>query len=707
MVCVDERSPNTAFVVKDPVSLKYFRLRPDEKFVLERLDGTSSLQSIQTAYEMEFAPARVSPTDLQLLVHRFHEMGLVISDGEGQGTVLSQRGFIESRQQWLGVLTNFLFIRFPGIDPEPILRVLYPLVRWCFHPAMLLTSLVTCVAAAVMFVLNFQQFVHELPSVEGFLNRENLLTMMLALGVTKILHEFGHALACRHFGGECHEIGPMLLVMTPALYCDTSDSWMLPSRWQRAAVGAAGMYVELVIAAIATVVWCWTEPGYVHYLCVRLMLICSLSTVIFNANPLLRYDGYYILSDLCNVPNLGQKAQQQLAVLLRSLTLGITDERADEPYNRPFLVTYAIASTAYRWTVLLGILFFVSRALRPFHLRELGNAIACLAIGGMLVVPARQSWKYFESPVHRNQIRPGRVTLSLLVATGILAVMLLLPLPHNVQATATITSETRQPIYALSSGFIRAAPTRPGTIVQRGDILLQLDNDELLQNANSSRRRMEQQRLAVETLERSQIRFPAVAGQLPAARSALEDARRQFERANRQLDTLVIKAPRDGRLLSPARHNSAPGQRELPSWSGFPTDEENVGAWIETGTPIGWIDETSTPLAELVVQQSDLPFVHEGQSVTCLVHGYNDRVFDGEVVEISTHDMSTESADATRFAGNPSAPKFSVYHVKARLTTARDTALLPGSTGYARIRTGHSSLGRRLYVWLCKTLRLT
>ena len=133
------------------------------------------------------------------------------------------------------------------------------------------------------------------------------------------MHEFGHGLSCKHFGGECHEIGVMLLVFTPCLYCNVSDSWMLPNKWHRAAIGAAGMYVELVLASIATFVWWFSQPGPFNYICLSVMFICSVSTVMFNANPLLRYDGYYILSDFLEIPNLRQKAS---TILNRSSASG-------------------------------------------------------------------------------------------------------------------------------------------------------------------------------------------------------------------------------------------------------------------------------------------------------------------------------------------------------------------------------------------------
>src|SRR5206468_11742270 len=133
------------------------------------------------------------------------------------------------------------------------------------------------------------------------------------LAITKVIHEFGHGLSCKHFGGECHEMGVMLLVMTPCLYCNVSDSWMLPNKWHRAAIGAAGMYIELVMASIATFLWWFSEPGLLNNVCLAVMFVCSVTTLVFNANPLMRYDGYYILADLLEIPNLRQKAGQVLS----------------------------------------------------------------------------------------------------------------------------------------------------------------------------------------------------------------------------------------------------------------------------------------------------------------------------------------------------------------------------------------------------------
>ena len=166
--------------------------------------------------------------------------------------------------------------------------------------------------ALSLIVTNFESFQNKLPSFDNFFAANNWFLLAIVLGVTKVLHEFGHGLACKRFGGRCHEMGLMFLVLTPCLYANVSDSWLLKSKWKRAFIAAAGMYVELVIASIAVFVWWFSIPGLVHHLALNVIVVCSVSTLIFNANPLLRYDGYYILADLMEIPNLRQKSSAML-----------------------------------------------------------------------------------------------------------------------------------------------------------------------------------------------------------------------------------------------------------------------------------------------------------------------------------------------------------------------------------------------------------
>ena len=170
------------------------------------------------------------------------------------------------------------------------------------------------------------------------------------MAIVKVLHEFGHGLSCKKFGGECHEIGFMLLVFTPCLYCNVSDSWMLPNKWKRVWIGAAGIYVEMILASIAAFVWYFTEQGTtINDLCLNMMFLNVVSTVLVNGNPLLRFDGYYILMDALEIPNLRQKSTEVLKRWVPKDVLGVGTSR------RSFL--------AHPWQVLLCRFYDLQRDL--------------------------------------------------------------------------------------------------------------------------------------------------------------------------------------------------------------------------------------------------------------------------------------------------------------------------------------------------------
>ena len=255
------------WAIKDPITMTYFRLRDEEYAVLEMLDCQASTAEIIARFERRFAPRRLTPEHLQAFLARAHNDGLVVSDAAGQGAQLLTRRARERKRARLLQVSNLLAVRLPGLNPRPLLDALYPLVRGLLSKTAIVFGLSFVAAAIVLVITRFAQFEARLVDVQGFFTPRNAVFILLAVSLTKIVHELGHALACRHFGGECHEIGPMLLVFAPCLYCNVSDAWMFESKWRRIAVSAAGMYVEALLAAMATFVWWTSEPGLLGALC--------------------------------------------------------------------------------------------------------------------------------------------------------------------------------------------------------------------------------------------------------------------------------------------------------------------------------------------------------------------------------------------------------------------------------------------------------
>ena len=249
------------WVVKDPVALRYHQLRDEEYFVLRLLDGRTSSDDIRKRFSEQFAPREIEQDRFQGFVARLHREGLVVSAAAGQGDELLERRRKIVRHEWIEMASNLLALRFRGVDPQRFLDWLAPLGRWIFSRGFFVASLLLIASAIGMLLVHIETLRYRLPELRAFFGGHNLIWIAAAVAIAKVLHESGHALACRRFGGQCHEIGLMLLVFTPCLYCNVSDAWLMSNKWRRMAIGAAGMWVETMLASVATFFWWWTGPA--------------------------------------------------------------------------------------------------------------------------------------------------------------------------------------------------------------------------------------------------------------------------------------------------------------------------------------------------------------------------------------------------------------------------------------------------------------
>ncbi len=348
----------------------------------------------------------------------------------------------------------------------------------------------------------------------------------MVLAVTKVLHEFGHGLSCKHFGGECHEMGVMILVLTPCLYCNVSDSWMLPSKWRRAAIGAAGMYVELVIASICTYVWWFSQPGLLNNLCLNAMFVCSVSTVIFNANPLLRYDGYYILADLTEIPNLRQKATSILSRKLGEWCMGL--EPPEDPFlpqrNQAFFAVYSVASAIYRWFVVFSILWFLYKIFQPYHLEVIGQIMVLASLWGLLVMPLYQVGKFLYVPGRLDKVKKTRMFATLAVVVALVAAALFVPLPHSVMSILEVQAYKAEPVYVdvPNGGVLDKVYVEAGQRVKKGQRLAQLRNLDIELAIAKLVGQEKDYEAQLENLRREGLHDPRASTRIPVVEKAMK-----------------------------------------------------------------------------------------------------------------------------------------------------------------------------------------
>ena len=428
----------THYVIKDPLALKYFRFKIEEYFLLQQFDGKQTLQDVKKAFERKYRPQTISIEDLTRFVAQLHEAGIILIDSGEQAKVLIRR---RKKNRWRKVwsfLANILFIKIPIIDPERLLTRMYPYFRWIFTPAFITVSVdVDADGPRCWSASNWKTFYDKLPDFQSFFNWWTIMSFWVCLAIVKIIHEFGHGLTAKHYGGEVHEMGILFLVLTPALYCDVTDSWLLPNKWKRIWISAAGIYVECFLASIATFVWWYSTPGLMNSLAMATMFICSVNTILFNANPLLRYDGYYVMADWLEIPNLRIKSTQFFAYLIQEKVLGLEiPVQSYLPKSRRYLfVTYAVASYIYRWFVTFAILWFLSQVLKPYKLESVSYLLALVSLVPLVGMPVYQIVKFLRTPGRLRKVKKVRATAFAVAAIALVTGILLIPTPLRVQGT--------------------------------------------------------------------------------------------------------------------------------------------------------------------------------------------------------------------------------------------------------------------------------
>ena len=702
----------TYWVVKEPVGLNYYRFHEEEYAILGMLDGHRSLESIKEDFEREFAPQKITFQDLQQFIGMLHRSGLVISDAAGQGRQLRKRRDEKKRRELIGRVSNIFALRFRGIDPERLLTWLYRYTSWLFAPATVFCCCLLAVSALLLVTVQFDVFRSRLPTFHEFFGPHNWIYLAVVMGVVKVLHEFGHGLSCKHFGGECHEMGAMLLVFTPCLYCNVSDSWMLPNKWHRVIIGAAGMYVEIVLASIATFLWWFSEPGLLNFLCLSVMFICSVSTILFNGNPLLRFDGYYILMDIVEIPNLRQKSTEVLKRFLVWLCLGIEQpENPFLPQKRQFLFgMYTVASAVYRWVVVLSILYFLNQVLEPYGLKIIGQIIGAIGLFGLVVQPLWQLGKFFYIPGRMHKVKPHRVALSLGAVALLLAAVVYLPLPYHVDCVFTVKPRGATNAAVTVPGRLVELRVQPGDDVQADTVLAKLVNPELdmeVEQLEAEKARFEAQLAGLRALQ--PFDAEAAASQIPQLRELIDGVNELLVDKREQQGELEVRATVAGTVMPPEYREPSPeGEGRLASWSGSPLDDRNLGAALQRNDIICRVGDPQSLEAELVIDQSLIDFVHEGDRVELMLDAYPGRVIEATVEKVGSDALEVVPAsladllDTVQDESGMVRPLNTSYPARVELDGSEGTLRL-GLRGKAKIHTARRSLGDRLHRYISKT----
>jgi len=524
-----------AYVLRDPVTFQTHRFEPGDYRILNAIDRSRTLgETFDALVSQGVLDARQEEAFYSFILelHQRNLLSLPVSDGDS----LFQRSERRRRSERLARLLGIFFLRVPLINPDRFLTRTSMLFSWLFtFPALIAWTGLAMVAGFIAVTRWDDLSAPVLTVLEG----NNLLMLWGTLIGLKVIHEFGHAYACKAYGGHVPEIGAFLVVFTPLAYVDATDSWSFSTTRQRAVVTLAGVYVESIVGAIALIVWALTEPSTLNTLAYQVVLLATVTTALFNLNPLLRYDAYYLVSDLFGVPNLRARCRRAVASLLKRLLYGLSHDARGRPLeHHPGLVTFGLAQLAYRVVIVVAI-----STMLIVKFGGLGIVMAGLVSAMMFGPDVAEVLRYVlaSEELASRRFRAVAVTFG-----GGLAALLgaaLVPVPWPLDVRGVVTFEHVQTVRAPHDGVIRDRPADAGELLLEGQTLVRLANRTL--RAERDRLEAESRRGWIETVRSSFESRPE--GEVARAMASTTSA--SLARVSSDLDELTIMAERPLRVL--------------------------------------------------------------------------------------------------------------------------------------------------------------
>jgi putative peptide zinc metalloprotease protein len=674
-----------SFMLKDPLTLEHFQLTPAEHFLWERLREPTTLAELKREFEARFAPRTITHAALQQGINQLFEQGLLVSTSPAQGKQLLERARHRGRLERWQSLLKVLSFRVASWDSGDFLDSLHLGVRRLFSRPLGFAATAVVMYALWLLVAHSSEVAAKLPDVNELWTPGYLVLWLVTIVGVKVLHELGHAVTCRHYGGRCHEMGVMLLALLPALYCDVSDVWRFPRKWQRMAVSAAGMIVEVVLAALALVGWWYTEPGLLNTWLLGVAVIGSVGTLAVNANPLLRYDGYYLLADWLEIPNMGSRAQGLLFERLRGWLLD--EPRTEDPLlsrtQQRRLAIYAVASRLYSVVVILAIYAMLFALARPYHLENLVLTLAVFTPAGMALPTAVGVWRLVRNPANRARIKKPRLAVLGVSLAVVAAIVLFFPIGHTVEGEAVLVPAEARAVYATMAGELANA-VAPGTTVRAGDVIAELHDPQMELAVVKHAGEFAVKQAHFQQLNTLRALESRLSMQLPTAQADLQDAKAQLAQYRRRAEDLVIRAPVDGVVIATPDEEQETAPDRLATWSGSPLDVRNRGCWLEPSTVICTVGDPTKLTAFVTIDERDVAEIQPGESVKILLDSAPVRILGGTVKQVGSRAMEP-SQDGPRIAA-------ARRHVVEVELDAMEAEMLVGTGGTAKIEADRATL---------------
>ncbi len=526
------------YLIEDPATGGFHQIGLEEYTLISVLDGTRTLADAVRLTTVALGNQALGESEVAALGHWLIESDLAFTQqaiSAGRIQKKHERRAVVHSSQWL----NPIMFRFRLGRPDRSVAWLSRWLSWIWSWPLACVWVVVVLAALFEVFDQWDRLTAGIPQIAYPSQWNYLLASWLVL---KAFHELGHALACKKFGGEVREWGVMWMLFVPLPYVDVTSSWRFESKWERILTSLAGMIVELFLAAIAAFVWLRTDSGPLNQIAYHAILTAGVATLIFNANPLMRFDGYYVLTDLLDLPNLAQNGQLFVRQVARRVFLGEKRSNVRRTMDRVGIVrAYGVAAMLWRIVVTLGLVF-AAASLLP----GIGLVLALVAVGAWYGIPIVKLWRYLYQDNLARRFERRRFWLTSAIVAGVAAVgLMLIPGPNTATAPAIIEYDPLQVVRAKTDGFVRELAVSEGDQVASGQLLARLENDELSTRIAELRFRIEELRIKGQKFLLNE--------NLSAFQTTCKDReaqQRRLEQLQREAASLEIRAEADGVVLS-------------------------------------------------------------------------------------------------------------------------------------------------------------
>lgn len=581
------RSADKPYVlIEDTLSSNFYRLGLQEWKMARLFDGQRTLRSVADAVpQSSHEVAKVGQWLTQIGLAHVVEGSLTSSTDRKENSA--------AKPSWVSLAgRNLLFIKVTFPNPEWLLRKIHPCVAWLFSSPGIAPWLLTC---GLGFWTVIHQWTRFQTSVQDVFAPNNWLHLLAIWLLLKVVHELAHATVCLRHGGTVTRCGLMFILFSPIAWVDVTSAWSFRSKWSRIAVSGAGMYAECFLAAVAAIVWGWTINPWLEMTCRNIIFMAGLSTVLFNLNCLMRFDGYYMLADWLNIQNLYQAGQRYVRHLAKRHVLNMpSNPPRVEPRLVKFVVLYGFAAIVWRVCFCIGILI---AAAHFFH----GAGLLMAVLSGVVWfgLPVLRLGVFLWKGHGDQQPDRARVAVVSVLAVAIVGTVLALPWPSSRRAHGVVDFLDMHTLRADSPGFIKRIRVQPGQSVEWGQVLMEIANPNLRRELADLELQIQLQTIRQRILLQSDEKALYL-----AANRKLESLREQRDQLQQRVHDLHVRAPVSGEIIA----------ADL-SWL--------QGSYVRIGQELISVGAPDAKAVRIVVGQQDANVfrAHVGESVRLGVHG--------------------------------------------------------------------------------------